>query len=251
MAKFKGAILRCQECGNEFKVPSCRAKSAKYCSKECADGHRADSRKVDRVKKKCPQCGKEFYAHQCQEHRRTYCSYECANKAAVKEEVRICAYCGEPFTVNPSSSDICCSWGCRVARSKTTDWPTSKKILCQCVQCGKEFYRSPSAITNPRRSGGGKFCSRQCSVASRRLDNTTSPSFYGSGTWYQARKRILERDNYTCQQCGFKGKGLAVHHVELKRNGGTEGDDNLITLCAHCHRMIHWENGDFNRSLKT
>ena len=245
MAKFKGKVLRCLECGNEFKVPSCRSDTAKYCSKECADVHRTDTRKIDRVQKKCLFCGKLFGAHQCQAERRKYCSYECANKAAVKEEIRVCAYCGDPFTVNPSSPNICCSWECRVARSKTSDWPLSKKILRQCVQCGKEFWKKPSDIK--RWPGSGKFCSRSCKVDSQRIDNSTEPSFYGSGEWLQARKRILERDNHTCQECGFAGKRLHVHHKELKRNGGTEDDSNLVTLCPACHLRVHWENGDFGK----
>ncbi len=240
MAKFKGAILHCQECGKEFKVPQVRRETAKFCSKECADVHRHDTTRVEKIKKECLRCGKTFYVHPCHSERRKYCSYGCAYQSAIKEEVRMCAFCGEPFTVNPSSSNICCSMECRTARSKTPDWPLSRKVLRQCVQCGKEFWRKPSDITNKRRTGGGKFCSRECRIDSQRRDDTTPPSFYGTGTWYQARKRILKRDNATCQQCGFQGKYLHVHHMEFKRNGGTEEDDNLITLCMHCHMVEHW-----------
>ena len=236
MAKFKGAILTCEECGKEYKVPHCRSKTAKYCSKECADVHRQDTTRVEQIEKECLRCGKKFHDHPCHSERRKYCSYECANQSAVEEEVRICAYCGEPFTVNPSSSNLCCSWECRAARSKSPNWPLFKKILKQCVQCGKEFYRAFNQV----KRNGGKFCSQQCKVDSQKTGKYENPSFYTSGPWYQARKRILERDKSTCQQCGFTGKGLAIHHCEFKRNGGTEGDDNLITLCRHCHMVEHW-----------
>ena len=86
MAKFKGAILSCKECGKEFKVPPVRSTTAKYCSKECADGHRGPH--IDKVEKTCLRCGVVFYSHPCHAERRKFCSYECVNLAAVKEETR-------------------------------------------------------------------------------------------------------------------------------------------------------------------
>lgn len=247
MAKFKGLVLNCLECGKDFKVPQVRCKTAKYCSKECADVHRHDTTTGEKVECKCQRCGKTFYDHPCHAKRRKYCSYECANREYVKEENRVCEYCGVVFVVNPSSSFKCCSWVCRVARSKTEAWPTRTKTLEQCQECGKEFWVRPYRKT----LGEGKFCSRQCKIDSQKLDVTSPPKFYGSGSWLQVRKRILARDHATCQQCGFQGAYLHVHHKELKRNGGMEGDENLTTLCAHCHMIVHWENGDFNRSLTT
>lgn len=236
MAKFRGAVLKCRECGREFKVPQIRSETAKYCSKECADGHRGPQG-IGKVEMSCLRCGTAFTDHPCHAGRRKYCSYKCANQSAVKEEVRVCAYCGDPFSVNPSVQSICCSMECRTARSKTEAWPTRTRILRQCVQCGKEFWRPPSAI----KRAGGRFCSAICKVNSQKIDVTSPASFYGSGEWYQARNRILARDGSICRQCGFAGKSLHVHHKELKRNGGAESDDNLITLCASCHRLEHWK----------
>lgn len=79
MAKFKGEIKNCEECGIEFKIPMCRKNTAKYCSKKCADLHRVDGRRIDRVHKNCIRCGKQFYEHRCHAERRKFCSYKCAN----------------------------------------------------------------------------------------------------------------------------------------------------------------------------
>jgi hypothetical protein len=237
VAKFKGSVLQCGECGRDFSVPPNRSKTAKYCSKECADGHRSDSRKIEKIEKSCQRCGTLFTDHPCHSGRRKYCSYKCANQSAVKEETRVCGYCGDVFTVNPSSPNICCSWECRIARAKSEYWPTSRKLLKQCVRCGKEFWRQLSRV----KKSGGKYCSPKCKINSQKLDVMSPGSFYGSGVWYQARNRILARDGFKCQHCGFAGKSLHVHHKELKRNGGAESDDNLITLCASCHRLEHWK----------
>ena len=57
---------------------------------------------------------------------------------------------------------------------------------------------------------------------------------------YSSRKEaILHRDNYTCQCCGKKNCRLEVHHIKFKSNGGTDDEENLITLCEDCHKGVH------------
>ena len=53
------------------------------------------------------------------------------------------------------------------------------------------------------------------------------------------RSAILHRDNYTCQCCGKKNCRLEVHHIKFKSNGGTDNEENLITLCKECHDGVH------------
>ena len=53
------------------------------------------------------------------------------------------------------------------------------------------------------------------------------------------RSAILHRDNYTCQCCGKKNCRLEVHHIKFKSQGGTDDEENLITLCEDCHKGVH------------
>jgi 5-methylcytosine-specific restriction endonuclease McrA len=55
-------------------------------------------------------------------------------------------------------------------------------------------------------------------------------------SWYKARRRVLERDNYRCQMWGSKNKFLHVHHL---RRDGTGDDSRLVTLCIDCHEEVH------------
>ena len=55
------------------------------------------------------------------------------------------------------------------------------------------------------------------------------------------KKRILERDNYTCQQCGnsvYKEPNLLleIDHIIPVSKGGTSEPKNLQTLCWRCNR---------------
>lgn len=55
-----------------------------------------------------------------------------------------------------------------------------------------------------------------------------------SAEWKRIRRRILKRDDYTCQRCGDVGN--EVNHIIAVSEGGTDDDENLETLCASCHQ---------------
>lgn len=60
--------------------------------------------------------------------------------------------------------------------------------------------------------------------------------------YYEWRKRVYKRDNYTCQCCGDdKGGNLEAHHLNCYGNFKEERiiDENGITLCKACHKGFH------------
>ena len=61
---------------------------------------------------------------------------------------------------------------------------------------------------------------------------------------------VLNRDNYTCQCCKGKHKDskLEVHHIVYRSQGGSDEQDNLITLCHTCHKNLH--NGKIITNFK-
>ena len=52
------------------------------------------------------------------------------------------------------------------------------------------------------------------------------------------RLQILERDGWRCQVCGDRQQ-LDIHHIIPRSRGGSDSQDNLITLCRTCHGDIH------------
>ncbi len=54
----------------------------------------------------------------------------------------------------------------------------------------------------------------------------------------ELRKRVLDRDGWKCQCCGSR-KDLQVHHHVRRSQLGPDDLENLITLCASCHRRQH------------
>jgi 5-methylcytosine-specific restriction endonuclease McrA len=56
--------------------------------------------------------------------------------------------------------------------------------------------------------------------------------------YHELCKEVLKRDNWRCQNCGSMQQ-LQVHHKELRSQGGHDAEENLMILCAGCHRCIH------------
>jgi transcriptional regulator with XRE-family HTH domain len=67
------------------------------------------------------------------------------------------------------------------------------------------------------------------------------------------RYEVLSRDNFTCQLCGASAPSAPVEIDRIKpikeENEKEDHIDNMITLCANCHRARHnlltrkgWDN---------
>jgi putative alpha-1,2-mannosidase len=60
--------------------------------------------------------------------------------------------------------------------------------------------------------------------------------------WRKLRLKILERDNFTCQYCGFKAeKWQIVHHIDGNPNNNEK--NNLETICPMCNLIHHAGQG--------
>lgn len=58
--------------------------------------------------------------------------------------------------------------------------------------------------------------------------------------WNLLRQKILERDNYSCQERdGYCGGPLQIHHEIPLSRGGSNNPSNLTTLCKFHHSMKH------------
>jgi 5-methylcytosine-specific restriction endonuclease McrA len=138
-------------------------------------------------------------------------------------------------------------------------------ISKNCIKCDSEFKVYPGR--NYR-----VFCSRSCAKkeennlnwkgenANRRLQ-TMVRTMKESKVW---KKNILERDNYTCQECNIKGAHFHIHHktplaliikkhnlkitTDARKCSELWDEDNGITLCIECHKKTDtYMKSDFIR----
>lgn len=160
----------------------------------------------------CPICKKEFRAIKDQNGKfggkiklQKYCSKECWNRRN-PPEIKKCIYCQKEFKTYERKTKIYCSKKC---------YDLDKQIRMK----GEKSHLWQ----------GGK-------TQKNKLLRTQAKYRY----W---RKKIFERDNWTCQKCNAKSqKGkriyLEAHHIKhINQNPNLLYEiNNGITLCRKCHK---------------
>jgi hypothetical protein len=58
-----------------------------------------------------------------------------------------------------------------------------------------------------------------------------------STQWKEIRKKVLKRDDYTCQGC-LESPAVDVHHITYN-NWQNEFMFELMSLCRECHTRVH------------
>ena len=187
----------------------------------------------------CPTCKKTFHPRYSG---RKFCSRECFNNSSIIQLE--CDYCGKRFFRNKSY--IRCKHNFCSKECAYNGHDKRKKTYLRCKECGIKFY---SGHKNAR------FCSRECYFKWFKGKNASNwqggkssdyDKFKQSKEYKEWRTKVFKRDNYTCQDCGFKnGNGkhrdLHPHHIKsaskylklrLKVSNG-------ITLCKNCHGKRH------------
>jgi 5-methylcytosine-specific restriction endonuclease McrA len=56
--------------------------------------------------------------------------------------------------------------------------------------------------------------------------------------YQQLCRQVLDRDGWRCQGCGSMQQ-LQVHHKTFRSHSGDDSEENLITLCVRCHKLVH------------
>lgn len=49
------------------------------------------------------------------------------------------------------------------------------------------------------------------------------------------RRHVLQRDEQTCQYCGYQGDDLTMDHVVPRSKGGQDSWDNIVAACVKCN----------------
>ena len=75
-------------------------------------------------------------------------------------------------------------------------------------------------------------------IGKKLLPKTKYYEYINSQKWKNIAQKIRKRDGYACRLCNAKNVELHVHHSTYERLG-YEADNDLITLCAPCHKKFH------------
>jgi hypothetical protein len=153
-----------------------------------------------------------------------------------------CQQCGQEFLTRDywrQPPPKYCSRKCR-------DVAQTTRVTLECVQCLRQFERKAYMADWSRERG--PFCGFDCYALWQAIHmrGEKNPNYRERGTvreagqWMRNRILALTRDDYRCQDCGRQDK-LHVHHVNPWQPEQEDPHvvDNLLTLCASCHRKRH------------
>jgi len=144
--------------------------------------------------------------------------------------------------------------GCTLLASKYTGNKQRLDYICECGNVSKISFSKFKAGQRCH------HCKRR--KISEKLTGPLNPSWRHdlteedrikerTMTGYDAwRRKVFERDDYTCQCCGIRGGRLNAHHIEsyARYIPGRTTLDNGVTLCEPCHKQYH---RDFYRNDAT
>lgn len=250
--------IECRRCGKS-QPPIQYEKNRKTC-RSCRKEYKA------KHIKECEFCKKEFRTAKKSDR---FCNPKCFSQTRVAVVSRDCAYCGNQVEMAPSVKErnalSYCNQKCRTQHMKMTmvgeNNPNYDRIEKPCDGCGKTTLFQPFLL----RSLKHNFCSSECHKRNigRFYSGSNNPNWNKHLTpeerletrrypeYYEWRKKVYERDSYTCQCCGSSKSGtLNAHHIEnYSSNKSKRTDvDNGITLCVDCHGAYHKEYGYFNNT---
>lgn len=58
--------------------------------------------------------------------------------------------------------------------------------------------------------------------------------------WQKKRLEILNRDEFKCTFCKDESSTLHVHHIAYAKDPWDVPNEDLITVCCHCHEIIEF-----------
>ena len=222
----------CDVCGREFAVER-MCQSRKRCSPECSELFKIKKAVIGKkaivYHKTCRVCNKTFDTKQLN-HR--VCSDACreAERAVLRKQYDICCdICGKVFVAkNPRAKR--CSQACR-------------EFAKQYKDQNKKHVSTPSANGNHP----------QVTTISGITINVQNYITGGQNTWHKPgftetlKRQVKNRDGWQCYICGAE-TNLHIHHIVPRVDGGEHKEENLVTLCAACHKSI--ESGNISKAVQ-
>ena len=95
----------------------------------------------------------------------------------------------------------------------------------------------------------GQFCEEHAKQEARRYEwysrDPAAKKRYGR-TWKRIRDRYI-KTHPLCEHCAKDEKitpAEEVHHIKPLSHGGTNDENNLMSLCKSCHSLITAVTGD-------
>lgn len=166
----------------------------------------------------CPHCGNIVYE-------KAFSDKCCALPSIVYLKLKMSD--GRDFYKSACTS---CGTLTQIKKQENTEtYDDSKIIEDDCRSKKRELDYCAQTVINERK------IKKQYCLKPKTLINYDE--YIKSPEWYAKRKLVLERDKFLCQRCKVN-KAVHVHHITYA-NIGNEYLYELVSVCWHCHKLIH------------
>jgi hypothetical protein len=160
--------------------------------------------------------------------------------------VNKCEFCSIDFLTRKDHPSKFCCIKCYNDFRKNKKKANRKEI--KCAWCNKNFYKILSKISESK--SGLNFCNRKCKDSAQKLGGIQEimPPHYGKAKIPNYRGMFKEVE-LKCFRCGYKefSCGIDIHHIDGNRKNNNK--ENLLPLCAICHRALHKQLWSINISI--
>ena len=191
----------------------------------------------------CDKCGKRFVTNKKRiiRNRHTLCQ-ACALKAKNGKSIEVGSRFGRLVVIGEGSKIgySLCRCDCGTEKEIPNDsLKGGRSKSCGCLQRDKakihldELHKIQIGEEHPNWKGG--VCKRRENIMAQKR-------------YKDFRKKVFERDNYTCDLCGKGSNRLNAHHLNSYNLYPEQAFDidNGITLCQKCHKAYHHKFGFIN-----
>lgn len=181
-----------------------------------------------KISKNCVICNKVYYKRDCESKlhwsKHKYCSIQCQHKGLVVRPLYFkCLVCGKKKRRHScQKTPKYCSNKCFVSTRVGVKRPKFSKEWLENLS--KSHIGVQAKGKHPKWKGG------------------ITPENHAERNKFREyiQKKVLKRDNYTCQICGKRGGLLHVDHIQewVDYVDLRFSMDNCRTLCRECHYFI-------------
>lgn len=200
-----------------------------YCSGSCAN--------ITSEIVKCKSCGKDIskQQHVLKRQDNYFCSQSCActyNNIHRKPKTFTCIKCNKDFMTKAHKAKFC-SIKCSAEFHK-------KRIIIQCMKCGKKYERIQGNIKNKKYLFCSNICKNQFfAMPENRQLRGSYAGYKGKSYISSYRKLAFGQYGKKCYYCGYNKHDsvLQVHHIDCNRDNNDV--KNLRVLCCNCHAEMH------------
>lgn len=160
-----------------------------------------------------------------------------------------CEICGDTFFYCSGNKGTCCSLKCNTLKKNKMygiSEETAKKISKSHIGKIRSFEsRIKQGKTNKE---SGRF-SKENNPAWKGGIKRPKSDIYYSIEYNEWRRKVFERDHFTCALCGVVGGRMQAHHIKTREHYPelTLDENNGITLCKGCHEMIRHKEEKFEK----